>query len=300
MLSLEFGRVWPFCNKYWSTPVLLLWEFNAFLSGAFVMKKFLLVAFAGAALLPVSALAADMGAPVYKAPPPPPPAPVYNWTGCFVGAGGGYGMNNVDSWGYASDPYETVPFNEGTTGGRGWLGQLSAGCDYQFSTGNFGNWVVGVFGDYEFMDLTGNHIGPTGSVEDDTVANLKENSAWAVGARIGYLITPNFLTYWDGGYTQTHFDQANYSFAAPDFASANLALPGTTYDGWFLGSGFEYSFNWLVPGLFLKTEYRFSSYGAKTLADIDKPTEFTFSENLHPYVQTVTTQLVYRFNWLGH
>jgi outer membrane immunogenic protein len=263
------------------------------------MKRLLLLALAGAALVPMSALAADLGAPVYKSAPPPPPPPVYNWTGCFVGAGGGYGMNNVEGSGLESNPEFLTPFNEGTTGGRGWLGQVSGGCDYQFSTGNFGNWVVGLFGDYEFMDLTGNHIGPP--FEDSGVANLKENSAWAFGGRIGYLITPNFLTYWDGGYTQTHFDQANYSLNFPPFGPTTTALPGTTYDGWFLGSGFEYSFNWLIPGLFLKTEYRFSSYSAKTVNDIGPPiVDTTFSENLHPYVQTVTTQLVYRFNWLGH
>lgn len=38
-----------------------------------------------------AANAADlpMPAPVYKAAPPPQ---VYNWTGCYVGGGGGYGM----------------------------------------------------------------------------------------------------------------------------------------------------------------------------------------------------------------
>jgi outer membrane immunogenic protein len=73
-------------------------------------------------------------------------------------------------------------------------------------------------------------------------------------------------------------------------------------DGWFLGSGFEYSFNWLVPGLFLKTEYRFSSYNAKTLGDFFTPTgeQTGITESPHPYVQTVATQLVYRFNWFGH
>jgi outer membrane immunogenic protein len=257
------------------------------------MKKLLLLALAGVALLPVSALAADLGRPVYKSAPPPPPPAVYNWTGCFVGAGGGYGMYNVDTTEFDDDG--KLQSQQQTTGGRGWLGQVSGGCDYQFSTGNFGNWVVGAFADYEFMDLTGQHTGIGG----EEVANLKENSAWAVGARIGYLITPNFLTYWDGGYTQTHFDQANYSGL---FSGVNdgLALPGTTFHGWFLGSGFEYSFNWLIPGLFLKTEYRFSSYNAQTVTDTfeGQPTEF--SERLHPFVQSVTTQLVYRFNWFGH
>src|SRR5262245_57345966 len=38
------------------------------------------------------AIGADLR-PVLKAPPP---VPVYNWTGCYVGAGGGYGMYNKD------------------------------------------------------------------------------------------------------------------------------------------------------------------------------------------------------------
>jgi outer membrane immunogenic protein len=253
------------------------------------MKKFLVLAVAGAALLPMSALAADLGRPAYQ--PAPPPPPVYSWTGCFVGGGGGYGMYNVDGQeidnGFNFSGPVALP--QTTTGGRGWLGQVSGGCDYQFSTGSWGNWVVGAFADYEFMDLTGNH--PSLDLPDS--ANLKENSAWAVGGRIGYLITPNFLTYWDGGYTQTHFDQATYQFTG-------VQLPGTTYDGWFIGSGFEYSFNWLVPGLFLKTEYRFSSYDAKTVDDTFEGQPIGLSESLHPYVQTVTTQLVYRFNWWGH
>jgi len=256
------------------------------------MKRLLLLAFAGLVLVPMSAFAADLGAPAYKAPPSPPPAPVYNWTGCFVGAGGGYGVYNVDTTSFTN----TTPTSQYTTGGRGWLGQVSGGCDYQFSTGNFGNWVVGAFADYEFMDLTGNHTGIGGATE---VANLKENAAWAVGGRIGYLITPNFLTYWDGGYTQTHFDQANYSLLSSPSTNLGYALPGTTFDGWFLGSGFEYSFNWLVPGLFLKTEYRFSSFDSKTITDTGPLNLNLFSESLRPYVQTVTTQLVYRFNWLG-
>jgi outer membrane immunogenic protein len=50
-----------------------------------------------AALIATPALAADMGAPVYKAPlPAPPPVPVATWTGCYVNAGAGYGMFNQD------------------------------------------------------------------------------------------------------------------------------------------------------------------------------------------------------------
>ena len=47
-------------------------------------------------LMSGAAMAADLPmpapAPVYKAPPPP----VYNWTGCYIGGGGGYGMWGQD------------------------------------------------------------------------------------------------------------------------------------------------------------------------------------------------------------
>ena len=56
---------------------------------------------ATAALMTLAAIgfanAADLPAPApnyYKAPPPPP---VYNWTGCYIAGGGGYGWWNQDS-----------------------------------------------------------------------------------------------------------------------------------------------------------------------------------------------------------
>jgi outer membrane immunogenic protein len=56
------------------------------------MKKALLCAVALTALTVAPALAADLRArpPVYKAPPPP--APIWSWSGCYIGGhiGGGY------------------------------------------------------------------------------------------------------------------------------------------------------------------------------------------------------------------
>src|SRR5262249_53414154 len=54
-------------------------------SGA-VMKKLAFVFFIGAGLIGTPAFAADMGV---KAPPPAP-APVYNWTGWYVGGNAGF------------------------------------------------------------------------------------------------------------------------------------------------------------------------------------------------------------------
>ena len=48
-----------------------------------------------AALVGTPALAADMAAPVYKAPPPP--APIFSWTGFYIGGelGGAWANGNV-------------------------------------------------------------------------------------------------------------------------------------------------------------------------------------------------------------
>lgn len=257
------------------------------------MKKLLLASIAGLALASGSAFAADMPlkAPVYKAPPPPP---VYSWTGCYLDAGGGYGLYNQDSH---SETTGLVPIGVPVTnGGRGWLGRFGAGCDYQVAPIFKGALVIGAFGDYDFMNLHGTFSDPSGPVE----GNEKERGAWYVGGRIGYAVTPGFLTYFDGGYTETRFNQLNFNtaFGAP----LGLDVAATTYHGWFLGGGTDTSLVDLLPGLppglFLRSEYRYSQYSQH-----DDPIFFAtgvplgVDEHVQKYVQTITTSLVFKFNF---
>jgi outer membrane immunogenic protein len=65
----------------------------------------------------------------YKAPPPPP---VYNWTGCYIAGGGGYGWWNQDSQVVVTATGAPV-LAQVTNGGKGWFGQGQGGCDYQFN-----------------------------------------------------------------------------------------------------------------------------------------------------------------------
>ncbi len=265
------------------------------------MKKLLIgsatfIAFAAFGL----ARAADMPPPVYKAPPPP----VYNWTGCYINAGGGYGMWNQDHYAEDGPPVSTTfdAFSVTyTNGGRGWLGTFGGGCDYQFSTGNLGNWVVGVFGDYDPMSLTGTNEYPGGGT-DDISGSETETGAWYVGGRVGYLVTPALLTYFEGGYTQARFGQVNFSTEFLPSVPTLASMPGTTYSGWFLGGGTEYALTWLpIQGLFWRSEYRFATYEAQ-----DVPLVLTSTgaltggyEHSQKYVQTITSSLVWRFNWFG-
>ena len=80
--------------------------------------------------------------------------------------------------------------------------------------------------------------------------------AWSAGGRIGYVVTPQFLAYFSGGYTQANFSSVGF-FTNIAGLPTTLTVGEQTYDGWFLGSGYEYGLNFVLPGLFWKTEYRF-------------------------------------------
>jgi outer membrane immunogenic protein len=237
--------------------------------------------------------AADMNMPL-KAPYVPPP-PAYTWTGCYINAGGGYAWWNQDN--YTQSTTTGAATLTGDDGGRGWMGVFGGGCDYQFSLGTLGNWVIGAFGDYDIMDVEGTNEPPSLGL----VGGAKESNAWFVGGRLGYLVTPSLMTYFDGGYTQTQFNQVNFTtnFNVPTFGQ----LPSHTYSGWFLGGGTEYAlnFSWLpIHGLFWRNEYRYASYDSATIPIINTATGAApFNETSRPYVETITTSLVWRFNWTG-
>jgi outer membrane immunogenic protein len=83
-----------------------------------------------------------------------------------------------------------------------------------------------------------------------------------------------------------------------------LSTPSFTRNGFFFGGGVENSldiFGIHMPGLFMKTEYRAAYYGTATLPETFIPTGTltSFAETYKPWVQTVSTSLVYRFNWSG-
>jgi outer membrane immunogenic protein len=262
------------------------------------MKSLWLASLTLAAIAAGPALAADMPtrAPVYTKAPMAPPPP--SWTGCYIDAGGGYGFYNQEHQSILT-PGSGAPLSQtSSTGGEGYLGRFGAGCDYQFALGGLGNWVIGAFGDYDWAhihDTFQNTFSGFGGDEN-------ESSAWSVGGRIGYLVTPGLLTYFDGGYTQTHFNTLNYTTATTPFTP--FSSPSHTYNGWFLGGGTEYAmnFSWLpIQGLFWRNEYRYATYDAANFSILTAAgTPTGIATNIRPYTQTLTSSLVWRFNWMGH
>lgn len=247
------------------------------------MKKLALALTAFAAMTG-SVSAADLAArPYTKAPVVA--APVASWTGCYLGAGGGGAMSNNDSNVYDVATGTQLTGNI-THGARGWFGTVQGGCDYQF-----GNWVVGAFGDYDFMDIRGDMTlgGSTGQ--------QKQDWQWAVGGRVGYLVVPQLLTYVSGGFTQGHWKGSNYTIfgaATPAFTTTDF-----TRNGWFIGTGDEYALTSFMPGLFWKTEYRYSQFDRQNsplaFFATGLPTGAGVTQKIVEH--SVRSELVYRFNW---
>jgi outer membrane immunogenic protein len=220
-------------------------------------------------LLVGQSFAADLPAR-YPAAVPATYAPVTNWTGLYVGGGFGYGLFDVESTGAAGSV---------TTGGKGWLGTVQVGYDAQF-----GNWVAGVFADYDWSGIKAKANTFTGS-------SLKERSAWSAGGRIGYLVVPQFLTYFSAGYTEARFQGVTGVCVVA--GCLGTTLPSHTFSGYFLGGGTEYALAWFGPGWTVKTEYRLAEYSRDTFA-VSAPGA---TVTMRPFVQTVRSELAYKFNW---
>jgi outer membrane immunogenic protein len=259
------------------------------------MRNSLISVFAGTGLsLAASgfAVAADMAV---KAPPPP--APVYGWTGFYVGGNIGY------SWGKASgdlnDPAIDIfsglgslptSFSESLKP-KGVIGGGQFGYNYQISP----TWVVGLEADLQASDeharssqsasTSGVFTGPgiTGLTSSNVATTFEGRISWfaTARARAGVLITPTTLLYGTGGLAfggvkVSGSGAVNLSLTAcivgvgcipTGNASGAFAFSqSTTKTGWTLGGGVEGALagNWTW-----KAEYLYLYLGSEsgTVAD---------------------------------
>jgi outer membrane immunogenic protein len=223
------------------------------------MKKILLgtvalIAFAA------PAAAADLAARSYtKAPAYVPPAPIYNWTGFYIGGHIGGAFVGDDSIAAGATRNNNGAF----------LGGVQGGYDWQFAP----NWVLGVEAQYSWLDRNTSPVNVDGVMFSDNQKGLG-----SVTGRLGYTWGPALL-YAKGGYAF-----ADYNTAA---SNGNVAVSvNSKSDGYTVGGGLEYLFaqNWSG-----KVEYQYYNFGN---VDFDG---FSFKNDEH----VVKAGLNYRFNWGG-
>jgi outer membrane immunogenic protein len=252
-----------------------------------------------------SALAADLApAPAYTKAPVM--APVANWTGFYIFGGGGGGVWDADT--FTVNPFtgNCVLCAHQTQGGSGYFGTVGAGYDWQFNT----SWVAGLFADGQFGSLKGTiqDQGPFFSGSE------KLKDTWAVGVRLGYLVSPNVYSYVNAGYTGSNWSGTTM-ILSQTVNTTPFGTPSFSRNGWFVGGGVENSLNIFgisAPGWFMKTEYRMAFFDGINLSDsvpggpafVNVPGVGAFlnpqnSIHFKPDVQTISTSLVYRFNWGG-
>jgi outer membrane immunogenic protein len=213
------------------------------------MKKFLIATVTFATLIGTPALAADMA---LKAPPPPP-APVWSWTGFYVGLNGGYGWNQSTGTLSCINPAGALfgaGCNAGVSGVTRPHGGLFGGqAGYNWQSNSI---VYGLETDLQWSGIksTNSVVDPCcnpGFTTPGTVT-ATSNLQWfgTVRARVGVLASPNALLYVTGGLIYGHESVSNVLFFPSGFNYP--AAAGSTRAGGTVGGGLEYAFTHNVSG----------------------------------------------------
>jgi outer membrane immunogenic protein len=247
------------------------------------MKKFLLGGIALAALMAAApAGAADMRAPAYKAPPPP--APMFTWTGFYIGGHVGAGWGDKHWYSGSTAP----GLDQGFHHVGGGLGGGQIGFNYQVS-----NWVLGIEADYSAANLTGRHtdVGFT-LFGADEVNRSQVKSVATVAGRLGYA-WDRVLVYAKGGGAWARDKYVATNVLQPD---AELAGASETRSGWMAGLGLEYAFahNWSV-----KFEYDYLDLGTKRSRFTGPTLAVPFDEDIAQKLSLFKIGINYRFGGYG-
>jgi outer membrane immunogenic protein len=239
---------------------------------------------AAAAVFPHISAAADLKAPVYKAPPAPPAPIAYSWTGCHAGivGGGAWGSSQQIS----DDPRVSVGLpltNNFDVSGALVGGTL--GCDYQVN-----RWAIGIENDISWTSLrgSGNLIPPL-----TPAANLFEtNERWldTLRVRLGYAWDRWFL-YGTGG---AAFSEVGVNLCSP--LALSCGSSSKTVTGWTAGLGAEYAFanNWSA-----KIEYLHVDLGSTFFPEIVLQNGFYGARDVKLTNEIVRAGVNYKFDWLA-
>jgi outer membrane immunogenic protein len=240
------------------------------------MKKVLLVTASLIALgAAAPAMAADLAArPYTKAPPMV--AAIYDWSGFYIGANGGWGSSR-NSWD------SVAPFPAGPEGSHDATGGVAGGqIGYRWQTGT---WVFGVEGQGNWADLKGSNLSTlfAGSRNESKI-----DAFGLITGQIGYAAN-NVLFYVKGGAAVT--SNRNRIIDVATGALAASTGDDTRWGG-TVGVGLEYGF---APNWSAAVEYDHLFMQDRTL-NFTTPAGLALgSDRIRQDVDLVTVRVNYKF-----
>jgi outer membrane immunogenic protein len=250
------------------------------------MKKFLLSAAAllavGAATAPASA--ADLAARPYTKAPPAPVATIYDWTGFYIGANGGWGQSRgcVDFL----TPAGTVAGGCASRSG----GLVGGQFGYRWQTNQF---VFGLEAQGDWADIKNTRV----SLIDPLLSTTgKTDGIGLFTAQLGWAWNAS-LFYVKGGAAVTH----NRLDVFNNVTGVGLDSASHTRWGGALGLGWEYGFapSWSVG---VEYDHLWMGHDSRTFpAGVVTPGGVTLlSDRVSQDVDMVTVRFNYRFGGFGY
>src|SRR6267142_73051 len=248
-----------------------------------VMKKFLLGTVGLLALgIAAPASAADLAARPYTKAPPPMLAPIYDWTGFYIGANGGWGQsrNCVDFVGVAG----TV-IGDGCRERSGGLVGGQIGYRWQAN-----QWVFGLEAQGDWADLSNQRVSLINPLFS---TRTKTDGIGLFTGQIGYAWNAS-LFYVKGGAAVTD----NRFSILSTLTGTELAAASATRWGGTVGVGWEYGFapNWSAG---IEYDHLFMGHANNSFTATDPRLVGFLNDRISQDVDMVTLRINYRFGGYG-
>jgi outer membrane immunogenic protein len=236
-----------------------------------IMKRNIVGGLAVSALLISAPLTVASAADMPLKAPPPPPAPVYSWTGCYLGGNVG-GIWERDTTSVVVTQDNAGQEAAAIAGGAipvhfsynrsSWIGGGQIGCNYQVT-----NWVLGIE-----TDLDGTHLNGGRTINTNAppffanTSSVSQNMDWigTTRGRLGIVTANNVLFYGTAG---AAYGKVDYAYSRNNVvgggAISYAVTDSSTQVGWTAGGGIEIAFGqWSVKG-----EYLYYNLGNHTVSN---------------------------------
>jgi outer membrane immunogenic protein len=246
------------------------------------MKKVLLGVVGLAALgAAAPASAADLAPRPYTKAPPPVVAPIYDWTGFYIGANGGWGQshNCVD--------FVTRVGTVASGCGDGSGGVAGGQIGYRWQANQF---VFGLEAQGDWADLSNTRV----SLLNPTLSTTAKTDAFGLfTGQIGWAWNAALL-YVKGGAAVT----GNRFDIFDNRTGVGLTSASSTRWGGALGAGFEYGFapNWSVG---VEYDHLFMGNANNSFSVVDPRLAAVLNDRVSQDVDMVTLRVNYRFGGYG-